>query len=565
MSESLRQQMERAANALASFIGECPLIAEEKRPGFDSRMEEIQRAIEAADRPLRLALLGGTGVGKSTIVNALAGREISPGSRRRPTTTRIVVYAHKSWAPDLPLDEADQVRRHEEEAIRDLLIIDFPDFDSLREEGRKTVDSYLPQMDQILWVVDKEKYNDRRLHDGYIRREAPYRQNFLFLFNKVDAFGAGEELDVCVEDLKRTLESEGIESPLLFRISAKEALSHKEGDGEGETAEFKRFEEHLQTRYTEKYREEIRRANVVKALGSLASEVEAIVQPAERGERIRKIRADLARAEKSLREAGERLLVDEVLSRERRRALADAFQRKHLEDLPGIVGMIAEFRIFGKSGPSPYELLSRGKGPQDASGGVHSPFDGAEESGGARRFYTLLANAARDIEERLGEFTGAGEPMGKIGLGEEAFREKLRVDLGRIRDEARKAQDDPRFRRKGTLVQHVLPWGAALAIVGFTIWFRQALEAEGALHWVLIEVPVALVLLYVTEAAFAHRTVRRAAQEKAEALREMLSGSVRALVSEDIVKKSEMLFSETEKVLTDWRQVESTLEKVTHN
>jgi len=34
-----------------------------------------------------LALVGGTGVGKSTLLNALAGEEISTASARRPTTS----------------------------------------------------------------------------------------------------------------------------------------------------------------------------------------------------------------------------------------------------------------------------------------------------------------------------------------------------------------------------------------------------------------------------------------------------------------------------------------------
>src|SRR5439155_11223737 len=41
-----------------------------------------------------LALAGGTGVGKSTILNALAGEEVSQASARRPTTAEPV-----AWVP----------------------------------------------------------------------------------------------------------------------------------------------------------------------------------------------------------------------------------------------------------------------------------------------------------------------------------------------------------------------------------------------------------------------------------------------------------------------------------
>ena len=94
MAASLRTKIDEAAGALEGFVRECPLIREEERASLGRRMEEIRRAIAAADRPLRLAILGGTGVGKSTIINALAGSRISEESRRRPTTTDLVVYAH---------------------------------------------------------------------------------------------------------------------------------------------------------------------------------------------------------------------------------------------------------------------------------------------------------------------------------------------------------------------------------------------------------------------------------------------------------------------------------------
>ncbi|HEY2596940.1 MAG TPA: GTPase, partial [Candidatus Dormibacteraeota bacterium] len=41
-----------------------------------------------------LALVGGTGVGKSTLMNAIAGENVSPAGARRPTTSEAV-----AWVP----------------------------------------------------------------------------------------------------------------------------------------------------------------------------------------------------------------------------------------------------------------------------------------------------------------------------------------------------------------------------------------------------------------------------------------------------------------------------------
>lgn len=571
MTDPLRPRIEEAARALSSFIDECPVIAPGERSRLAARMEEVGRAVEAADRPLRLALLGGTGVGKSTVINALAGREISPGSRRRPTTTRIVVYAHRDWKgeEDLPLDEVEQVRRHEEEGIRDLIIIDFPDFDSLREESRRTVDRFLPRVDQVLWVVDKEKYNDRRLHDGYLRKEAPYRGNFIFLFNKVDEFigakgmaGGEEALGLCVAGLIETLEGEGIESPVLYRISALDALSRK-GNGGGEpVGEFAAFEDLLKTRYTEKYREEIRKGNVLKGLTTLAAEVASEVRAEEAEERIGKAREGLDRIERSLLEAGERLVVNDVLSPDKRRSIAGLFRREYLEDLPGLVGFLAEMRVHRLPA-----FIGVGRGASVPEGGrftegVRSALEGAPECGGVRRFYTLLANAALDLVESVKGFAGPKFSGEEVRLSEDAFQGRLRQASKEMEAAARQSIQDAPFAGKGKYLQHVFPWGIA-GLLGFAAFkLGRELAQTGTFPTFILMIPIALVTAYLGEAALAHRSVAREARRRVEGMAGILREQIRRIVSEDLIGQGAGLLSETEQIYSRWRDVHTRIAQI---
>ena len=55
----------------------------------------LARNLEAiAASSLVVGLLGGTGVGKSTLMNALAGAPIAATSHRRPHTEQVLIYHH---------------------------------------------------------------------------------------------------------------------------------------------------------------------------------------------------------------------------------------------------------------------------------------------------------------------------------------------------------------------------------------------------------------------------------------------------------------------------------------
>src|SRR5436190_1160627 len=96
---------------------------------------DLLRQAEALqlEKPLLIiVLMGGTGVGKSTLLNALAGGAVAQASFARPTTRDPVVYYHEAIRPD-QLDSALQHCRlvaHDRPALEQKILVDTPDLDS---------------------------------------------------------------------------------------------------------------------------------------------------------------------------------------------------------------------------------------------------------------------------------------------------------------------------------------------------------------------------------------------------------------------------------------------------
>jgi 50S ribosome-binding GTPase len=137
-----------------------------------------------------LAFVGGTGVGKSSLLNALAGESVSATSVRRPTTDSPVAWvpgsARSQLAGLLAHLEVREVREHADEGLGQVAILDLPDMDSVEPAHRERVEALLPRVDAVVWVTDLEKYHDAVLHDAFLHRWIDHLDRQLVVLNKAD-------------------------------------------------------------------------------------------------------------------------------------------------------------------------------------------------------------------------------------------------------------------------------------------------------------------------------------------------------------------------------------------
>ena len=177
-----------------------------------------------------VALAGGTGSGKSSLFNALAGAAFSPAGVMRPTTKHLhaCVWGMEGAAP--LLDWLSVQRRHRyarasalddgEASLTGLLLLDLPDHDSVVTGSAAMVDRLVKLADMLVWVLDPLKYADASVHRRYLVPLAGHAAVTTVVLNQSDTLTA-DQIDDCTADLRRLLDAEGLmETPVLVTSAA---------------------------------------------------------------------------------------------------------------------------------------------------------------------------------------------------------------------------------------------------------------------------------------------------------------------------------------------------------
>lgn len=198
------------------------LIGPDHLREVDELRDRIHERVRHGDALTVVAVAGGTGAGKSALVNRLARAEVATEGVRRPTTDHPVAVASEFDASGRAL--LDYLSIHDRRVAQDalppeLILVDLPDHDSVVEAHRASSARLAARVDALLVVVDPVKYARADLHHGPLADLSRHADVVTVVLNRSDEVSE-EELQPVRDDLAARLATDGLEEVDILTTSA---------------------------------------------------------------------------------------------------------------------------------------------------------------------------------------------------------------------------------------------------------------------------------------------------------------------------------------------------------
>lgn len=221
--------MRCSKGAVASAASELDHICTLASPDIDeATLSQIRLLIDITSERSEIdptwcviGMLGGTGAGKSSLVNALSGGEVVSAGVRRPTTSEPCAVLPVGRAPRELLGWLGVARRVEAPHALpgDTVVIDMPDIDSIETRHADIAERLALRVDALVVVVNPQKYADARLHDEWLARLRSSHASVTVVLTHIDTIG-GAERELIERDLRRLLSERGMKDATVLSVAS---------------------------------------------------------------------------------------------------------------------------------------------------------------------------------------------------------------------------------------------------------------------------------------------------------------------------------------------------------
>jgi len=176
-----------------------------------------------------VALAGGTGSGKSSLFNRLAGADFSTVGITRPVTkdAHACIWGVRGSGPLIEWLGVPRRYRYTrasaldsgEHSLAGLVLLDLPDHDTVMTHASGLVDRLVGLADLMVWVLDPQKYADAAVHRRFLVPLAGHSDVLAVVLNQSDVLSPAQ-IEDCVADLRRLLDSEDLHDVRILVTSA---------------------------------------------------------------------------------------------------------------------------------------------------------------------------------------------------------------------------------------------------------------------------------------------------------------------------------------------------------
>lgn len=219
MTDSARELAEQIVQLTGTRL---PAVLDDAAPVLERQPESVYF----------IGLIGGKDVGKTSLINALVGRELSRPIGFGEGTDRAIAYCHASAVESVRavLERVSpgkhEIVVHDNNALQSQVLVDLPDIDSRYADHVELTRKMLRHLLFPVWIQSIEKYADQQPRLLLQRvAEGNDPSNFLFVLSKIDLLAdrEGESAVAELRDdyaarLQRTLDL--ADAPAVFCTSA---------------------------------------------------------------------------------------------------------------------------------------------------------------------------------------------------------------------------------------------------------------------------------------------------------------------------------------------------------
>ena len=209
-----------------SALAERRLSLPTRNQAADARARQLRDHLDGfvrpraadIDAPLLVLLLGPTGAGKSSLLNTIAGAEVSKAGVLRPTTKDAILYA--SEADSRRILDSGRLRAVARERLRlaaapagadGVAVIDAPDIDSVELDNRELADVLVEISDLCVFVTTATRYADLVPWE-VLHRVRERGLPLMVVLNRVPA--DDDDKAAVVSDAQRLLSEDEAEEPV---------------------------------------------------------------------------------------------------------------------------------------------------------------------------------------------------------------------------------------------------------------------------------------------------------------------------------------------------------------